>query len=108
MSLLSFWALNVVVVLLSMEGQKAFGFHQKYLNVCSKDEQRSYRFGTARGRVIINRIAQLGLHLSPEGLVWVSNKEKKSINKFPAVIIYFYSARAVNTFIMLQNKNQKS
>ncbi len=32
MSLLPFWALNVVVVLLSMEGQKVLGFHQTYLN----------------------------------------------------------------------------
>ncbi len=31
MSLVPFWALNVVVVLLSMQGQKALGFHQKYL-----------------------------------------------------------------------------
>ncbi len=46
MSLLAFWALNVVVVLLSMEGQKALGFHKKYLNLSSEDEQRSYVFGT--------------------------------------------------------------
>ncbi len=46
MSLLPFWALNVVVVLLSMEGQKALGFHPKYLNLCSDDEGRSYGFGT--------------------------------------------------------------
>ncbi len=39
MSLLPFWALDVVVVLLSMQGQK-------YLNLCSEDERRSYRFGT--------------------------------------------------------------
>ncbi len=32
MSLLPFWVLNVSVVLLSMQGQKALGFHQKYLN----------------------------------------------------------------------------
>ncbi len=38
MSLLHFWALNVVAALLSMEGQKALGFHQNYLNLCSKDE----------------------------------------------------------------------
>ncbi len=30
-----FWALIVVVHLLSMQGQKALGFHQKYLNLCS-------------------------------------------------------------------------
>ncbi len=35
----------MVVVLLSMEGQKALGFHLKYLNLCSEDEQRSYGFG---------------------------------------------------------------
>ncbi len=36
MSSLPFWALNVAVALLSMEGQKALGFHQKYLNLCSE------------------------------------------------------------------------
>ncbi len=39
MSLLPFWALNVSVVLLSMQGQKALGFCQKYLNLFSEDEQ---------------------------------------------------------------------
>ncbi len=41
MSLLPFWALNMSVALLSMEGQKAFEIHQKYLNLCSEDEIRS-------------------------------------------------------------------
>ncbi len=36
----------MVDVLLSMEGQRALGFHQKYLNLCSEDERRSYGFGT--------------------------------------------------------------
>ncbi len=43
MSLLPFWALNVSVAL-SMEDQKALVFHPKYLNLCSKDERRSYGF----------------------------------------------------------------
>ncbi len=30
--------------LLSVEGQRALGFHQKYLNLCSEDERRSYGF----------------------------------------------------------------
>ncbi len=29
---------NISVVLLSMEGQKALGFHQTYPNLCSEDE----------------------------------------------------------------------
>ncbi len=37
---------NISVALLSMKGQKALGFHQKYLNLCSEDIQRSYGFGT--------------------------------------------------------------
>ncbi len=37
---------NISVTLLSMKGQKAFGFHQKYLNLLSEDEQISYIFGT--------------------------------------------------------------
>ncbi len=32
--------------LLSMEEQKALGFNQKYLNLCSEDERRSSGFGT--------------------------------------------------------------
>ncbi len=28
----------MVGTMLSMEGQKALGFHQKYLNLCSEDE----------------------------------------------------------------------
>ncbi len=52
MSLLPFWALNVSVALLSLEGQRALRFHQKYLNLCFKDEPRSYGFGTTWGWVI--------------------------------------------------------
>ncbi len=62
MSLLRFWALNVSVALLSMEGQKALRFHPKYLNLFSEDERRSYRFGTTWGWVINDRI--LIFHLS--------------------------------------------
>ncbi len=54
-SLLTFWALNVLVTLLSMQGQKALGFHQKYLNLCSEGEWRSYGFGTTSGWVINDR-----------------------------------------------------
>ncbi len=39
MPLLPFWALSVVVVLLSMEDQRALGFHQKYLHLCSDDNE---------------------------------------------------------------------
>ncbi len=37
MSLLHFWVLNMSVALLSMQRQKALGFYQKYLNLCSED-----------------------------------------------------------------------
>ncbi len=37
MSLLLFWDLNKVIVLLSVQGQKTLGFHRKYLSLCSKD-----------------------------------------------------------------------
>ncbi len=59
-SLLPFWALNVSVALLSMQGQKALGFHQKYLNLCSKDERRSYGFRMTWGWVINDRIFFFG------------------------------------------------
>ncbi len=60
MSILHFFALTMVVHLLSMEGQKALGFLQKYLNLCSEDERRSYRFGTTWGWVFNDRIFILG------------------------------------------------
>ncbi len=60
MSLLPFGGLNVSVVLLSLQGQKAIVFLQKYLNLCSKDEQRSYRFGTTWRWVIDDRILVFG------------------------------------------------
>ncbi len=37
---------NISVALLSMQGQRALRFHQKYLHLCSEDERRSYGFGT--------------------------------------------------------------
>ncbi len=37
---------NIAVALLSMEGQRALRFDQKYLNLCFEDEQWSYGFGT--------------------------------------------------------------
>ncbi len=49
---LPFWALNLSVALLSMAGQKALRFHRNYLNLCSEDERRSYRFGTTWGWII--------------------------------------------------------
>ncbi len=30
------WALTMVIPLLSMQGQKALIFHQKYINLCSR------------------------------------------------------------------------
>ncbi len=46
---------STLVPLLSMQGQKAVGFCQKYLNLCSKDERRSYTFGRTLGWVINDR-----------------------------------------------------
>ncbi len=51
-----YFGLIEVVPLLSMEGQRALGFHQKYLNLHSEDERRSYRFGTKWGWLINDRI----------------------------------------------------
>ncbi len=53
MFLLPFWALNVVFALLSMQNQKALGFHQKYLNLCSEDELISYSLERHEGEQLI-------------------------------------------------------
>ncbi len=60
MSLLCFWDLIVIVSLLSIEGQRALRSHQTYLNLCSEDERRSYRFGSTWGWVINDRIFIFG------------------------------------------------
>ncbi len=69
MYLLPFWVLNMVFSLLSMQSQKAPGFHQKYLNLCSEDERRSYGFGMTWGRVIKDRILFFGWSI-PLALEW--------------------------------------
>ncbi len=51
---------NFAVVLLSMQGLGALGFHQKYLNLCSEDECRSYGYGTTWGWVINDSIFIFG------------------------------------------------
>ncbi len=42
------------------EGQRALRYHKKYLNLCSEDERRFYRFGTTSGWVINDRIFIFG------------------------------------------------
>ncbi len=39
------------------EGQSALGMHQEHLNLCSEDEQKSYRFGTTWAWVNDNTLA---------------------------------------------------
>ncbi len=51
-----FLDLDHVRTLAILEGLRAVRFHQKYLNLCSEDERRSYRFGTTWGWVINGRI----------------------------------------------------
>ncbi len=51
---------DIAVALLSMESQRALGFNQKYLNLCSEDEQMSYGFGTTWGWVINDCIFVFG------------------------------------------------
>ncbi len=51
---------NISVVLLSMKGLRALRLKLKYLNLCSDDELRSYRFGTTSGCVINDIIIIFG------------------------------------------------
>ncbi len=80
---------NISVVLLSMQGLRALGFHQKYLNLCSEDEQRSYRFGTAWRWVINNRIFIFG---------WtIPLKENATV--FPYSNMFFPQFRRVDMYL---------
>ncbi len=62
--LTTFLSLDGVRILAVYRGQKALGSHQKYLNLCSEDERRSYGFGTTWGWVINDRIFIFGWTIS--------------------------------------------
>ncbi len=53
MSLLPFWVLNVVVVLLSMQGQKAFRFNQNILTCVPKTNEGLMDFERHEGELIM-------------------------------------------------------
>ncbi len=61
----------------AMQGQKAFGFNKKYLNLCYEDECRSYGFGTTRGRVINDRILILIYINSNLSLIYINSLNKQ-------------------------------
>ncbi len=82
-SLLHLYALIVVVPLLSMEGQRALGFHQKYLNLCFEHEQRSYGFGTTWGWVLNERIFIFGW------TIYLNSRYNQCLHCEITVISYF-------------------
>ncbi len=45
--------------------KELLGIHHQYLNLCSEDERRSYRFGTTWGWVINDRIFIFGWTINP-------------------------------------------
>jgi len=71
MSILRFWTLNVIVPLLSTQGQKALGFRKKYLNLCPK--WRSYGFGTTWRWVINDRNFNFGWTIPLISTLWIQN-----------------------------------
>jgi len=53
-----------------MQASRAIGFYQKYLNLCSKDERRSYRCGTTWG-LVINDIIFIFGWTNPLRVTWL-------------------------------------
>ncbi len=90
MYLLPFWYLNVSVPLLSMQCQKALGFHQKYLNLCSEDERRFYGFGTTWGWVINNIIFIFGWTIT----LTLKTLYGKTIKRHQKINLLLFSAQA--------------
>ncbi len=81
MTLLHLWALNASVVFLSIKGQKALRFHQKYLHLCSKDYW-SYWFGTTWRWVINDRIFIFGCTMPLIPLIKTIIEDSKNIFTF--------------------------
>ncbi len=91
----TFLDVGTLVVLLSMKGQRALGLHQKYLNLCSEDEQRSYGFGMTWGWVINYRISFLGklslrkiMHIPENQFNWIKYNSLFTANKMYSLDIY--------------------
>ncbi len=78
MSLLPFWALNISVALLSTEGQRALGFHQKDLHLCSEEEWRSYGFRTTWECVTNDRISILDKYFFKISFNFCKKKKKRA------------------------------
>ncbi len=51
---------NISVMLLSMQGQKALGFHQKYLNLCLKMNKGLTGLELHEGELLNNRFFVFG------------------------------------------------
>ncbi len=91
----TFLDVGTLVVLLSMKGQRALGLHQKYLNLCSEDEQRSYGFGMTWGWVINYIIFILGklslrkmMHIPENQFNWMKYNSLFTANKMYSLDIY--------------------
>ncbi len=80
------------VTLLSMQGQKTLGFHQKYLNLCSEDEWKSCGFGTKWEWVIQWRNFHLWVKIPLRPLNGLELEQKvliSSMNIFLSILVCF-------------------
>ncbi len=109
MSLLPYWALNVSVPLLSMQGQKALGFHQKYLHLCSEDERRFYGIRTRWGWIINDKIfifgwtisLTLSWNVSWKCFYWYSCLNKHVIGSYEGLEVYIFFQKSKKPYAAL-------
>ncbi len=93
--------------------KKTLGFHHKYLNVCSKDERRSYGFGTTWVWVINDRIFIFGwtiplipnihnktiIHIQSKQNVHSRNPHHLSLQIYPEQWAMYLSLACLNAYI---------
>ncbi len=90
-ALTTFLGLECVSCFTVYEVQKALRFHLKYLHLCSKDEQRSYGFGTTCGWVIHDSFWTIPLRLQNSVLLGVPRKAKSiiGVERFHILLLNF-------------------
>ncbi len=89
---------NISVVLLSMKCQRALRCHQKYRNLCSKDKQRSYGFGTVWGWAIKGLV-----HPKRKVIPCFTHPEGIRLSSFRRIqLVILKNALALPSFIMAE------
>ncbi len=105
---LNYWCymdyfINVFITFLGLEHVSSVAvcrvrklwFHQKYLNLCSEDEQRSYGFGTTWGSVINDIISVFGWTILLNWIQIMTDTKQIPMNQWVSKLEWIHQPRLI-------------